>query len=92
MLKTKKHLQKILGWTGIVLCGLCCTLPIIGTAIGLGSLAVISIYAEKIGIMALVLAAFFFWSAWYYKKKKIKNAATCNKNCICKTAATPQRK
>lgn len=83
---TKKSWSKRLGWTGIALCGLCCALPIIGTAIGMASLTALSFYLEKIGILALVLAAFFFWYAWYSKKKKAKACATsCDTDCDCKT-------
>lgn len=83
---TKNKWYKRLGWAGIALCGLCCTLPIIGTAIGISSLAALSFYLEKIGLLALGLAAFFFWYVWYRKRKKAKACATnCDNECNCIT-------
>ncbi|MFZ6025362.1 MAG: hypothetical protein ACOYVG_13000 [Bacteroidota bacterium] len=85
MEKNKKNWYKQLGWTGIALCGLCCTLPIIGTAVGMASLTALSFYLEKIGILALGLAGFFFWYAWYKKRKEAKACNTsCETDCSCK--------
>lgn len=81
----KKNWSKRLGWAGIFLCGLCCAMPIIGTAIGLASLTVLSFYLEKIGILALGITAFFFWFTWYKKRKQAKACATsCETDCNCK--------
>ncbi len=89
MKTTKKSWYKRLGWAGMALCGLCCVLPIIGTTVGMASLAALSVYLEKIGILALGLAGFFFWYAWYNKRKKAKACATgCDTNCECKTGTT----
>lgn len=90
---TKKSWYKRLGWTGIALCALCCALPIIGTAIGVASLTAISFYLEKIGILTLGLAAFFFWYAWHSKRKKEKACTTsCDSNCDCKPETASQTK
>lgn len=86
MEKTNNKWYKRLGWAGIVLCGLCCALPIIGTAIGIASLTALSFYLEKIGILALGLAAFFFLYALYNKRKKVKSCTrSCDTGCDCKT-------
>lgn len=77
-----------MGWLGISLCALCCALPIIGTAVGMVSLTVLSVYLEKIGIIALGIATFFFWYAWYNKKKKTK--ANCCVNCDYKPESVSQ--
>lgn len=79
---------KKMGWLGISLCALCCALPIIGTAVGMASLTALSVYLEKIGIIALGIAAFFFWYARYSKKKKAK--ASCDINCDCKPETASQ--
>lgn len=85
-------IAKKMGWLGIALCGLCCALPIIGAAVGMASLTALSFYLEKIGILALGLAAFFFWYAWYNKKKKAKACATsCDTNCDCKPETVAQK-
>lgn len=82
---------KKMGWIGISLCALCCALPIIGAAIGMASLTALSFYLEKIGILALGIAAFFFWFAWYKKRKKAKVCATsCDTNCECKPGTANQ--
>lgn len=84
--KKSNSLAKKLGWSGIVLCGLCCMLPVIGAAIGMASLTALSFYLEKIGILALGFAAFFFWYAWYRKRKKAATCtASCDTDCACKT-------
>lgn len=86
MEKTNNKWYKRMGGVGIVLCGLCCALPIIGTALGVASLTALSFYLEKIGILALGLAAFFFLYAWYTKRKKAKSCTTgCDTSCDCKT-------
>lgn len=73
MQNTKRNWSKRLGWAGIALCGLCCALPIIGTAVGMASLTALSFYLEKIGILALGIAAFFFWFACIRKGRKQKH-------------------
>lgn len=89
----KTNWYKKLGWTGVALCGLCCALPIIGTAIGMASLTALSVYVEKIGILALGIAAFLFWYAWYSKRKNNKACTTsCDTNCDCKTESVTQDK
>jgi arginine exporter protein ArgO len=90
-IKIKWHTK--LGWTGIVLCGLCCALPIIGTVIGMASLTALSVYIEKVGILAVGIAGFFFWYAWYNKRKKAKACvATCETNCDCNNETEIQDK
>lgn len=59
--KLKQSSFKKLGWVSIGLCGLCCTLPIIGTFAGISSLTAIAFYMEKIGIVTLALAGFLFF-------------------------------
>lgn len=87
----KNNWYKRLGWAGITLCGLCCALPIIGTAIGIASLTAISVYAEKISILAFGIAAFFFWYVWYSKRQKAKACTTSySTECGCKTESVPQ--
>ena len=85
MKNTKQSWYKRLGWTGIALCGLCCTLPLIGAAISMGSLTILSIYFERIGILSLGLSAFLFWYGWYNKRKNAKACmTTCDTTCDCK--------
>jgi len=80
-------LFKKLGWTGIVLCGLCCALPFIGMVVGIGSLAVAAVYMEKIAILALGLAGIFFVYHLYQRKKSQKESCqtSCETDCNCKT-------
>lgn len=89
--KTTTSTAKKTGWIGISLCALCCALPIIGTAIGMASLTALSFYLEKIGIVVLGLAAFFFWFAWYKRRKQAKACTTsCETNCDCKPETANQ--
>ena len=57
---SKVSLFKKLGWISIGLCGLCCTLPVIGGLIGVGSATAIAYYFEKTSIIILVLGGIFF--------------------------------
>ena len=93
MEQTKKttSVAKKMGWAGIALCGLCCALPIIGAVIGMASLVTLSFYLEKIGILALGLAAFLFLYAWYCKRENSKSCTTsCDTHCDCKPETVTQ--
>ncbi|MEX1190619.1 MAG: hypothetical protein WEA99_01515 [Brumimicrobium sp.] len=87
--KKSKPLYKKLGWTSIGLCGLCCSLPIIGAVAGIGSLTAFGLYAEKIGIVALGLAGILF-AIHFYKKNQAKKGCkdSCATNCDCKNGST----
>ena len=78
---------KKLGWTGISLCVLCCALPFIGAAIGVGSLTALAFYLEKVAIIALGLGGlafiYYFWQKRKAKKSITSNA--CDIDCACKT-------
>ncbi|MEQ1797106.1 MAG: hypothetical protein ABL872_04085, partial [Lacibacter sp.] len=66
--------------------------PIIGAAVGMASLTALSVYLEKIAILVLGIAAFFFWYAWYNKRKKAKACATsCDTDCDCKPETVVQK-
>jgi hypothetical protein len=87
---TKNKWYKRFGWASIALCGLCCALPIIGTAIGITSLTAISFYLEKIGVLSLGIAVFFFWYFWNKRQREDKECETsCDTNCDCKTEILP---
>jgi len=78
---------KKLGFGGIGLCALLCSLPIIGGALGLGALTAAAAYFEKIGMAVLILSigALAFW---LYKRKKANFVApSCDIDCGCKTDA-----
>lgn len=80
-----KKWYKKLRWAGIILCGVCCALPLIGAAIGLASITTLAFYLEKTGIAALVLAALFFsYSVYKTRKKTATCTTTCDVNCECK--------
>lgn len=65
--------------TGIGLCGLCCVLPLIGVALGIGGLSVVAFYLEKIslGILVIGLLLLLFWQIQKRWKKP------CQPNCSC---------
>jgi len=65
---------RIIAFLGIGLCGLCCALPIIGIVGGAGVLSTIAVYAEKIGIVLLIIAVAAFAVAYYQRRK----SPTCN--------------
>ncbi|MET3125452.1 hypothetical protein ABID42_000540 [Arcicella rosea] len=83
-IKIKSEPFKKIGWISIGLCGACCALPIIGTIAGISSLTVLSLYLEKIGILALGLAGIFFFYGFYKEKQRIKSCVeSCDTNCDC---------
>jgi hypothetical protein len=83
----QKSWFKRLGWTSIALCGLCCSLPIIGIALGIGGLSTIAFYLEKTGLVLLIAAVAFFAFAYLKKRKKTScnSDASCSVDCSCKT-------
>ncbi len=82
--KIKSEPFKKMGWLNIGLCGLCCALPIIGTITGISSLTVLSLYLEKISVLALVLAGIFFFYGFYKEKQRTKVCVeSCDTNCDC---------
>lgn len=77
---------KRLGWAGVALCGLCCALPFVGIALGVGALTTIAFYLEQIGMAALGLAGIFFTYYWYQKRQTSRKCDTsCETDCGCKT-------
>lgn len=80
-----KRWYHTLGWLGIAACGLCCTLPIVGAIMGIGTLTVIEAYLEKIGIILLGISGVIFILFFYQKSNKKKECSTsCDTNCVCK--------
>lgn len=81
-----KPMYTTLGWASIGLCGLCCALPIIGAVAGIGSLAVLGLYLEKIGIVALGIAGILFaFHAYNKHKAKTECVDSCDIDCACQT-------
>ena len=74
------NILKRLGFVGIGLCAICCLLPIMGVAIGLGSLSFYAFYIEKTGMALVVLAVIAFIYGAYRKKQQ---TATCKSSCDC---------
>ena len=80
-IKAKTPIYKKLGLLSLGLCGLCCTLPVIGLFIGVSSVSIIGFYLEKVGfILVLLTVAFFLYS--YLTKSKAYHS--CDINCNCK--------
>jgi hypothetical protein len=79
------YMHNKLGWLGIGLCGLCCLFPIIGAFVGIGALAGLAFYVEKLGLFVLVLALIFFVYDYWKKRKSGKSCGTSSDiNCGCK--------
>jgi hypothetical protein len=82
--KTPGRTARLLGYLGIGLCGLCCSLPIIGITGGAGLLSGLAFYAEKIAILLLVASVVAFGIAFYRKK----NIPACDTDCNCKSVGS----
>jgi hypothetical protein len=80
--KEPGKMAKTFGFIGIGLCALCCALPIIGIIGGAGILATISLYAEKVALVLLIISAAFF-AVWFYRKRQAP--PSCSIDCSCKT-------
>ena len=81
---SNKHsgLKRIASWAG-VLCIACCTLPLIGLAIGSVGLAGLAIYSEKAVVVVLIVAAAWFAYTHYVRK----NPPSCDLDCGCRPAS-----
>jgi hypothetical protein len=89
----KTQFSKKLGWFSIGLCALCCTLPIIGTIAGIGSLAAVSFYLEKFAFLILAIAAVAFVYSFFRGKAFVCSCdENCDTNCTCKTSAESQNR
>lgn len=78
--KEPGKMAKTLGFIGLGLCALCCALPIIGIIGGAGLLTTLTLYAEKIALVLLIISAAFF-AIWFYRKRQ---APACSIDCSCK--------
>ena len=81
-MKNSNKLSKSLGLFGIILCVACCTWPIAGVMLGVGSLSLLSKYFEWAGVAALLLALISF-GIYYVKKKR---SPACDIDCSSKHA------
>ena len=80
---SKTTLSKRPGILGIGLCALCCALPIIGTATGIGVLSSIAVYFKKAGLIILVISL-GAWAVWFVRRRQV--IPVCDIDCACKTA------
>jgi hypothetical protein len=85
--KEPGKMAKSMGLIGLGLCALCCALPIVGIVGGAGILATISLYAEKIALVLLIISAASF-GIWLYRKKQ---APACSIDCDCKPEQSVKR-
>lgn len=86
--KKKTAKSRLLAWLGIGLCGLCCSLPIIGALAGIIFFTAIAAYLEMIAILALGMAGVFFAVAYFQKKKK-SSQSTCDTSCDVDCGCNP---
>lgn len=83
-----QSILKKFGLTGIGLCALLCSLPIIGTVLGIAALSRAAIYLENIGILILILSMGAL-ALWFIKRKKDSTTTpSCNIDCGCKTESS----
>ena len=73
---------KNIGWITLGLCGLCCTLPIIGVFLGIGVLSGVTMHLEQLSMGILLVSILIF--LFIYNKKK-KTVHSCGIDCKCKT-------
>lgn len=66
----KDSIVKKLGLTGICLCVLCCSLPLLGMSIGIAAFTPVAFYLEKIGIILIGAAVILFFYSRLKKKAK----------------------
>lgn len=82
---SKTSVFKKLGFTGIGLCALLCSLPILGAVLGVGALTSAAAYFEKIGAIVLILSVGLL-GYWLVKKRSVQAIApSCDVHCGCKT-------
>ena len=74
----KTEISKRLGLTGLGLCMLCCSLPLIGIFTGMAAITALSFYLEKIGIVLIGAALIFFL---YTRIRREQAAPSCSVDC-----------
>ncbi|MDF3076887.1 MAG: hypothetical protein K0S09_776 [Sphingobacteriaceae bacterium] len=77
----KDSIVKKIGLTGIGLCVLCCSLPLLGMSIGIAAFTAVAFYLEKIGIILIGAAVILFF---YSRLKKSETSPSCSADCSCK--------
>ncbi len=76
---------KKMGLIGVLACGFCCALPIVGAVAGIGALTALGVYLERIAIVILGITGIMFVLHHYRKKKLEKDcASSCETDCDCK--------
>lgn len=87
-----QHGFKKMGLIGILACGFCCVLPILGAVAGIGALTALGVYLEKIAIVILGIAGIMFVLHLHRKKKLEKECTTsCETDCDCKDEVALKR-
>ena len=76
------RLKRIASWAGI-LCIACCTVPLIGIAIGSAGLAGLAVYSEKAVAVVLIATVVMFAYLLLARRK----TPTFNHDCSCPPAA-----
>jgi glucan phosphoethanolaminetransferase (alkaline phosphatase superfamily) len=71
---------KRLAWLSGILCVLCCTIPILGVAVGSATLAGAAAFFES-AAAAFVAAAGVLLAVWLYRRRR---APACHLHCGCK--------
>lgn len=82
---SKNPLFRKLGLSGIGLCALLCSLPVIGAVLGMGALTAAA-HFEKIGasVLIVLIGSLGFW--FYKRRRHVSAASSCDIDC-CKTEA-----
>lgn len=70
-----------IAWIAGMLCVACCTVPLVGLAMGSAALAGLAVYSEK----AVIVVAAVGLAAWLiYRRTRNKPAPSCDLDCGCR--------
>jgi membrane protein implicated in regulation of membrane protease activity len=80
-----RNWTKNIAMTSGGLCGLCCLLPMIGLAIGIGGLGAVAYYLEMIslGVLVASLLVLLFWQIRKRVKKSCSDGCSCAEHTAC---------
>ena len=81
--KKQKNWLRSFGLSGIVLCALCCLLPVIGSIFGFSALMSLGTHLEKLAMLFLILSGVIFIVYFIRRSKKAKS---CDTDCSCPSA------
>jgi hypothetical protein len=86
---SKKARPATLFSLGVILCALCCSIPLlVGLGLGGAALTVIGAYVERLGLVLMGLGVLGFIWGLVRRRKVASHGASCSTTCGCRTGVS----